>query len=439
MGSIFRARRVVIPAAIVALVAGGLTVAPIATVTNQARAVSSVEPRASKKCVGAAATWTPGCSLLGNKLHQSIGLAAQDKPNVYADSCWNFAPTFEHRIVCKYGAKNPKVKIAVIGNSHAGHWVPALMPLLASNKSWGVDTYILSSCYTVNAKVSVNEIRANSTTPEHCRKASIWSVNSVIKGKYDLVVISNRTATSPLTGVAPSKQASTAKALYSNVLSNLVNGGIRTLVIRDTPQLHTRTPQCIKENPHNWKVCDTPQSTALEVDPLAQAANDHRSPIITLASPTSAMCSDGKCHAVIGGLIARFDQSHMTHTFSQSFAPKMRTWVNAALSSGPRLTVRNVNAGSTKARKSKTLKVRVSNTGRAKGRITAIKVRGKNFKIQKSGTCKKNRSLSAKSSCRITIRFLPTSRGRKTGNATVTYELGRRSVAASAVLIGRGR
>lgn len=432
-------RNASILAVVIALIAAGIPFAPTSFAQSQPSVVASPTPRSSSKCVGAAATWTKGCTFTGTKLHQSAAAAAKDRPNVYGDNCWNFPPRFDKRIVCKYGAKKPKFRIAVIGNSHAGHWVPALLPLLKKNKSWRVDTYLLSSCYTVNARITVNENSATAATPEECRKASIWSVRSAIKKKYDLVIVSNRTATAPLTGVASTKQASTAQALYSRVLTNLANGGTRTLVIRDTPLLTARSPECIKVNPSNWNACATPRTQALEIDPLALAAAAHRSPLVTLVDPTQSMCSREKCQAVIGGLIARFDNSHLTHTFSRSFSPRINTWIRFALARGPRIVLKKANAGTVKRNRSKIVKVRVTNRGSSGAKLVRIQVKGSGFNLNRASTCRKNLKLAPNQTCKVRIRFSPKSKGTKKAALSVKYKLGSSTITRTSPIVGLGR
>lgn len=341
------------------------------------------------------------------------------------------------RKICKYGAKKPKYRIAIIGNSHAGHWVPSALPILAKQKSWAVDTYIMSSCYTVNAKISIRH-NGNSQTPEKCRLASKWATNSVIKGKYDLAIMSNRTATAPLTGVSPKDQVPTAKKLYGKVLKSFEKGGIRTLVVRSVPFLSQNAPTCINANLDNWKVCAAPQSSALEPDPLAMAASSSESPLVTLASPTKSLCHKGLCVAIVGGLFTHFDWSHLTNSFSTSMSPKMHSWINEANARGPRLTIAKSKVIKARLNTNRTVKVRVTNRGRHPARISRINVTGAVFKLLNGGTCKKGRNVSAKRSCLIRVVFRPKSREIKRGRVSTTYKLGGRSVTAETVISGRG-
>ena len=75
-------------------------------------------------------------------------LAKEDKSDAYRDGCWTNSP-FTARKTCTYG-DGPK-KVALVGNSHAGHWLPALQALAKKN-GWTITTYLVSSCAVTDAR-----------------------------------------------------------------------------------------------------------------------------------------------------------------------------------------------------------------------------------------------------------------------------------------------
>jgi hypothetical protein len=77
--------------------------------------------------------------------------AAEDKPQVYADGCWNGRPFSRHK-VCSYGPKDAPVTVALYGNSHAGQWFPPILKA-AQERGWALDTYLASGCYSVDIPV----------------------------------------------------------------------------------------------------------------------------------------------------------------------------------------------------------------------------------------------------------------------------------------------
>src|SRR6185437_7837906 len=75
--------------------------------------------------------------------------AAKDKSDAYGSvsgkqDCFAFLPSFAV-IKCTFGDVNSKINVALVGNSHAGEWVPALEQI-AAQKHWRITGYLSSEC-----------------------------------------------------------------------------------------------------------------------------------------------------------------------------------------------------------------------------------------------------------------------------------------------------
>ncbi|WP_076261631.1 acyltransferase family protein [Intrasporangium flavum] len=258
--------------------------------------------------------------------------AADDKPQVYADDCWNNRP-FTRRKVCSYGPKNAPVKVALYGNSHAGQWFPPIMRT-AKERGWRVDTYIASECYSVDIPVSFG----TQTLVDNCSAFNQWARDRITSGGYDLVVMSDRTY-QPLSGVPAARKVQTAKASYNRVMDAFVKAGSRVLVIRDTPGAGTSVPDCVARYADDVARCATKEKvgpgTGLEPDPLADAAAGRTGRDVTRLEVTNLLCREGTCPAVLGGLITYFDHGHMTTSFSLTLYPEVSRALRTALQGVP--------------------------------------------------------------------------------------------------------
>ncbi|WP_277210932.1 acyltransferase family protein [Isoptericola croceus] len=286
-------------------------------------AVVQAEP-----CFGAEVVRDASCEDPGPLLGPTA--AAQDKPVVYADGCWNDSP-FTTRNTCTYGgdgAEGPTARIALVGNSHAGHWVPALEDAIAT-EGWQLDTYLQSVCYTVDAPIDL----PGAGVTEACRATNRWAVDSVVTGGYDLAVLSDRTH-QPLAGVAEEDQEAAAQDAYRETLAAFTDAGIPVLVLRDTPAMPRNVPECLVQFAYAPETCGAPPETALEPDPLARAASADTTGLVSVASVDHLMC-DEVCHPVIGGVTAYFDHGHLTATFARTLAPEVTGAVRAALGDAP--------------------------------------------------------------------------------------------------------
>jgi len=269
---------------------------------------------ADSTCFGAAAARTASCDFVGTELLTPATFAKTDKAQVYEDDCWNAQP-FTTRKTCTYGAKNPTKRIALVGNSHGGYWQPALADIARRN-GWQVTTYLASQCYPADAV----QLIGPASDGENCRKLARWQISSIASGHYDLVVASNRTWLQ-LKGVAPAERGDVARGLFAKSLKTWTDAGVRALVIRDVPFHRQAVPDCVAEHPSDLAACADPEKTALVRDPLFEAARVDRSGKVTTLDLTSRFCDEGTCYGVVGGVIAYFDQGHMSATFSRTLEP----------------------------------------------------------------------------------------------------------------------
>ncbi|WP_313405375.1 acyltransferase family protein [Aeromicrobium sp.] len=252
--------------------------------------------------------------------------AKQDKPVVYADDCWSSAP-FTTRPLCRYGDEDSDRRVALIGNSHAGHWQPALAEV-AQDEGWALDTYLVSQCYTVDLDIAFPNPRA----ARNCREWNAESLRRIIDSDASLVVISNRTRTLPLADVEPGEKADRfAQEAYADTLDTLTAAGIPVLVIRDTPAAEVHVPDCVALNEDDPSACDRPRDEALEPDPLAAAARADDSGLVSVLDVSDELCDDATCRFVVDRRIAYFDHGHMTATFSRTLAPRLGAAARRAL------------------------------------------------------------------------------------------------------------
>ena len=275
-------------------------------------------------CVGVDALRSASCAgrevpMLSNPIR-----AAEDKPQVYADGCWNGRPFSRHK-VCSYGPKDAPVTVALYGNSHAGQWFPPILKA-AQERGWRLDTYLASGCYSVDIPVQFPA----KVDEDGCVGWNAWARSRVSAGGYDLVVMSDQSYQA-LAGVPASRQHATAQASYRRVIDGFVRSGTRVLAIRDTPAGAGSLPDCVARYPGSVERCATPMQQGLRPDPLADAATSRLGKEVNVLDVTDLLCRDGSCPAVIGGLISYFDDDHMTTSFARTLYPEVSGAMRRAL------------------------------------------------------------------------------------------------------------
>ena len=326
---IVRSARATAAVLVVCTAAGVLAGLALRTDANQqeaeATARSSQAAADHPACFGAAAQLSGAdCTAFAHQLWTDPVAAAVDKPRLYPDGCWNNEP-FTSRRTCTYGPADASVTVALVGNSHAGHWFPPLEEV-ASAHGWRITTYVASVCYPVTEPLRFSD----PATTTGCERWNTWVRHQVVTGGYDLVVMSSRTD-QPLAGVPQADQHTAAQRDYARTLDAFTGAGEAVLVLRDTPNFPSSVPDCVATSPA--KDCTVPRSTGLEVDPLADAARADHSGLVHVLDATDLLCDADVCHGVIGSTIAYFDHGHMTASFARTLRPVVEPALLSALAS----------------------------------------------------------------------------------------------------------
>lgn len=252
--------------------------------------------------------------------------AVNDKSDAYADNCWVYRP-FDAFTRCSYGKKNATVSIALVGNSHAGQWLPALQELAAKN-GWRITTFLASQCYATTIALKLE-------TPQFSDNCLTWGkrvLRATSGSAFDLVVTSERTGLLPAKpGVGSKHQRLTAA--YTDYLKQWTQGGAHILVVRDTPlpfRSFKSVPDCVGAHPDNFAACSAPRSKWVAPDALVDAARALHNPRVQIADLTDYLCAQ-VCRPVIGRAMVYFDASHLTATYSRTLAPYVEPFVRKAL------------------------------------------------------------------------------------------------------------
>jgi peptidoglycan/LPS O-acetylase OafA/YrhL len=254
--------------------------------------------------------------------------ASRDLSAAYRDGCWNYSP-FSTHITCKYGKGNP-IKVALVGNSHAGHWLPMLQ-VLAKKHGWEITTFLASRCNATDARLQLY------SGTDGCLAFGRWVQGQTKGDAFDLVVDSERQSVRT-TGDSWSETLPTAVTGYTTYLQRWSDAGTNVVVLEDTPypgKTLDTVPDCVAKHLKRQDACDGTPASWDWLDPLFVAATRQALPGITPIATRRFFCTEAICPAVIGTVIAYFDGSHMTATYGRSIAPFLEAELLAALALPP--------------------------------------------------------------------------------------------------------
>lgn len=260
----------------------------------------------------------------------SPALAPRDRSFSYASDCQTKVP-FDTVKRCVFGDRTAARSVALVGNSHAIHWLPALHQA-ALKEHFKITTYFTEQCFATNVRIEFS-------TPEQTENCHAWGrqvLKETSSKAYDLVITSNRTYKAP---VEKGPRNEVFKQGYKSFVKEWLNSDAKVLVIRDTPLPDATiesVPDCLAQNKANPAACSGARDKWIRQDPLADAAKEIKDKRLSVANLSDWFCSDARCPSVIGRTTVYFDASHMTATYSRSLAPVLRSIVAERLELDPK-------------------------------------------------------------------------------------------------------
>lgn len=234
---------------------------------------------------------------------------------VNGTDCFAHTPTFP-LTTCQrgYPASGAVGHVAVIGNSHAGHWLSAIEQI-AMKRRWAVTTYLGSGCASA-------DLAQNWPTPETVAACQAWAEAAaarVAHGGYGLVIMSNKVYSTALGYDLPGSWLPYQRG-YTKTLQTLASTNRRVLVIRDTPSATISVPTCLSRYP-NYSVCNGTPATWVRNDPTIPAVAALKNPHIQSVDLTKYFCTSTVCYAAIGRIPVYFDSSHVAASYAVTVAP----------------------------------------------------------------------------------------------------------------------
>jgi peptidoglycan/LPS O-acetylase OafA/YrhL len=245
-----------------------------------------------------------------------------DNPRLYEEGCHQ-DQRGSTPLWCTFGDADSDFVVALVGDSHAGQWQPALAEV-AQAQGWRLDTSTKSSCGLFDVSVTLGgEDRSYASCAE-------WNdrLTDQLTGSHrpDLVIVSSSNNYKVVSdGVALSTSESRPYLTdgFRRSWDALRDAGIPVVVIRDTPRLDIDVPECVSANVDKLTTCVSPKAPAVERGGDAEVRAATEVSGVHVIDLTEAICPGSTCPAVIGDVIVWRDTNHITATYSRSLAPRL--------------------------------------------------------------------------------------------------------------------
>jgi peptidoglycan/LPS O-acetylase OafA/YrhL len=225
-------------------------------------------------------------------------------------------------LTCEFGAKaeDATFTFALVGDSHAAHWLSALNAI-AIEKGWRFVEYLKSSCPGLESQHVVPDWYEGGADSCHSWSSEVVS-DVALRDDIDAVLVSalGREYVDVSTGTRTPLAPDAALETWARWTA----AGKLVVVLADTPRWNVGdVPTCV-ERAGLSDPCAVPVE-AREGDPFTLAARRSNDPLIALVDLNDHFCDEELCHVAIGSVVAIGDGNHMTSTFSRSLGPYLGT------------------------------------------------------------------------------------------------------------------
>ena len=243
------------------------------------------------------------------RMRPTVLEATADIPPPTIDGCIADWDTREI-VTCTYGDQTATRTLAVVGSSHAEHWIPALQ-VLAAQHSFRIQVYLKMGCPLTLA----DDVTYKGEPIPDCRDWSRDVIDRLATDRPDWIFT---TGTRPRDDIGDETPQD-----YLDVWTALADRGLNTVVIRDTPWLRRdgvryAAIDCLAAG-GNRISCGMPRDLVLDpIDPELEPAS--RFPAVYPIDLTDAVCEPTVCPVVAGNVLIYHDEHHLTASYSRSLA-----------------------------------------------------------------------------------------------------------------------
>lgn len=238
-------------------------------------------------------------------------LAGEDRPDADVDRC-QVDRLVEEPVACEFGIANGPVTVALVGDSKAMQWLPALQRL-ASDRGWRIVTYGKSACALAAGRAQ-NEGRTYPACDEWNRRV----LDRLRADPPDLLLTSGY-AVSAWDG-AHATRAALVAGLGAR-WTQLRDSGVPVVVLGDSPVSPDDLDVCTARHPHELSRCAFPRAAAVAGSGLPaqrEAAASSGTPLVDL---TPWICPVDRCPVAIGNVAIHRAGDHLTATYVRTLAP----------------------------------------------------------------------------------------------------------------------
>jgi hypothetical protein len=282
--------------------------------------VTTSATAATPRCFGAAAR-NPDKPCTNPKLKLRVMPTVREAPLVRGTPCARL-PVEGLLAPCGFGVADASAQgfFALLGDSHAAHWRPALQTLARHEHLRGVQLTRNGCSLTTVALAAPESVRADCTS---------WKAQAVdwLTRHPEVTTVFLAQKTPDKDDFLPDPEPVFAAQVggYVDAWQWLPASVQHVYVIRDNPSMRTSTMACVSRALTRKRApgpaCAVPRAWALPPDPAATAVAKLDPARFGLIDLSPFFCDTRSCYPVVGGVLVHKDINHITRRFAETLAP----------------------------------------------------------------------------------------------------------------------
>ncbi len=284
----------------------------LSAATPSSPAVPSAAPSAAPPPVAPSATPAAGAATvpLPRDVRPRLTAARDDSDPLVRDGC-GLSIGGSDPPSCVYGRTDGSVTVALVGDSHAEQWFPAL-ERLADERGWRLLPFTKHSCPFVDLRIYSTYLGREYTECEAWRPKVVAALQAA---RPDLVVVTSHRWFPTI--VAGDSDATRQGQAMARLLEQLPG---RVVLLADTPVSRVDVPACLSAHLRDIAACETGRLQAFGADRAVRERTASRLTGAPLVDLSDILCPGTMCPVVIDDMIVLRDDHHLTATFAASLA-----------------------------------------------------------------------------------------------------------------------
>jgi peptidoglycan/LPS O-acetylase OafA/YrhL len=276
---------------------------------------ANTAPDATLETLTTAITAAAALTAAPANLTPSLVDAPHDVPPIYPDGCDPGITKITVTSPCVYGDTGSATTIVLYGDSHAGHWFPAVN-IIATRHHWRLLVITKSACSPANVLINSSRLQREYTECEAWREMSMQRIAQL---RPAMVVLSSRADATPA-------EKGDADKIWTDgwvqAVRPLVDANILVALILDTPNPKIDIPECVSTHLTDVRACITSTHNAiLEPKRRSMVTTAMSRYGVTVVDPSPWFCAKGTCPSIVGNVLVYKDSSHITTVYSALLAP----------------------------------------------------------------------------------------------------------------------